>query len=79
LRCGADADSAFQAQALARGALDHNAFVVIEVLEGDKKFRAAVATTTGARDCGASRLLSDKGTISMRIAVRPGHSLKSES
>jgi NAD+ kinase len=58
-----------------RGALLPNtAFVVIEVLEGDKRPVAAVADHDEARDVRRVEVLSDK-TISMRMLFDPGHSL----
>jgi NAD+ kinase len=57
-----------------RGALLPNtAFVVIEVLESDKRPVAAVADQ--ARDVCRVEVLSDK-TISMRMLFDPGHSLE---
>jgi NAD+ kinase len=59
-----------------RGALLPNtAFVVIEVLEGDKRPVAAVADHDEARDVRRVEVLSDK-TISMRMLFDPGHSLE---
>ncbi|MDE1935809.1 NAD kinase [Bradyrhizobium sp.] len=59
-----------------RGALLPNtAFVVIEVLEGDKRPVAAVADHDEARDVRRVEILSDK-TISMRMLFDPGHSLE---
>src|ERR1700749_526966 len=59
-----------------RGALLPNtAFVVIEVLEGDKRPVAAVAAHDEARDVRRVEVLSDK-TISMRMLFHPGHSLE---
>ena len=58
-----------------RGALLPNtAFVVIEVLEGDKRPVAAVADHDEARDVRRVEVLTDK-TISMRMLFDPGHSL----
>ena len=58
-----------------RGALLPNtAFVVIEVLEGDKRPVAAVADHDEARDVRRVEVLIDK-TISMRMLFDPGHSL----
>jgi NAD+ kinase len=51
------------------------AFVVIEVLEGDKRPVAAVADHDEARDVRRVEVLSDK-TISMRMLFDPGHSLE---
>jgi NAD+ kinase len=59
-----------------RGALLPNtAFVVIEVLEGDKRPVAAVADHDEARNVRRVEILSDK-TISMRMLFDPGHSLE---
>jgi NAD+ kinase len=59
-----------------RGALLPNAaFVVIEVLEGDKRPVAAVADHDEVRDVRRVEVLSDK-TISMRMLFDPGHSLE---
>ena len=59
-----------------RGALLPNtAFVVIEVLESDKRPVAAVADHEEARDVRRVEVLSDK-TISMRMLFDPGHSLE---
>lgn len=59
-----------------RGALLPNtAFVVIEVLEGDKRPVAAVADHDEARDVRRVEVISDK-TISMRMLFDPGHSLE---
>src|SRR5450755_3568411 len=59
-----------------RGALLPNtAYVVIEVLEGDKRPVAAVADHDEARDVRRVEVLSDR-TISMRMLFDPGHSLE---
>src|SRR6202048_4187337 len=59
-----------------RGALLPNtAFVVIEVLESDKRPVAAVADHDEARAVWRVEVLSDK-TISMRMLFDPGHSLE---
>src|SRR5215468_6360795 len=59
-----------------RGALlPDAAFVVIEVLEGDKRPVAAVADHDEARDIRRVEVLSDR-TISMRMLFDPGHSLE---
>ena len=59
-----------------RGALLPNtAYVVIEVLEGDKRPVAAVADHDEAREVRRVEVLSDK-TISMRMLFDPGHSLE---
>src|SRR4030088_947447 len=59
-----------------RGALLPNTpYVVIEVLEGEKRPVAAVADHDEARDVRRVEVLSDK-TISMRMLFDPGHSLE---
>jgi NAD+ kinase len=59
-----------------RGALlPNSAFVVIEVLEGDKRPVAAVADHDEARDVRRVEVVSDK-TIAMRMLFDPGHSLE---
>jgi NAD+ kinase len=59
-----------------RGALLPNAaYVVIEVLEGDKRPVAAVADHDEVRNVRRVEVLSDK-TISMRMLFDPGHSLE---
>jgi NAD+ kinase len=59
-----------------RGALLPNtAYVVIEVLESDKRPVAAVADHDEARDVRRVEVLSDK-TISMHMLFDPGHSLE---
>jgi NAD+ kinase len=59
-----------------RGALLPNtAYVVIEVLEVEKRPVAAVADHDEARDVRRVEVLSDK-TISMRMLFDPGHSLE---
>jgi NAD+ kinase len=59
-----------------RGALLPNtAYVVIEVLESDKRPVAAVADHDEARDVRRVEVLSDK-SISMRMLFDPGHSLE---
>jgi len=59
-----------------RGALLPNtAYVVIEVLESDKRPVAAVADHDEARNVRRVEVLSDK-TISMRMLFDPGHSLE---
>ena len=55
--------------------LPNTAFVVIEVLEGDKRPVAAVADHDEARDVRRVEVLTDK-TISMRMLFDPGHSLE---
>ncbi len=59
-----------------RGALLPNtAYVIIEVLEGEKRPVAAVADHDEVRDVSRVEVLSDK-TISMRMLFDPGHSLE---
>jgi NAD+ kinase len=59
-----------------RGALLPNtAYVVIEVLESEKRPVAAVADHDEARDVRRVEVLSDK-SISMRMLFDPGHSLE---
>jgi NAD+ kinase len=59
-----------------RGALLPNtAFVVIEVLEHEKRPVAAVADHDEARDVVRVEIISDK-TIEMRMLFDPGHSLE---
>jgi NAD+ kinase len=59
-----------------RGALLPNAaYVVIEVLEGEKRPVAAAADHDEVRDVRRVEVLSDK-TISMRMLFDPGHSLE---
>jgi NAD+ kinase len=59
-----------------RGALLPNtAYVVIEVLDSDKRPVAAVADHDEARDVVRVEVLSDK-TIAMRMLFDPGHSLE---
>ncbi len=59
-----------------RGALLPNtAYVVIEVLEGDKRPVAAVADHDEVRDVRRVEVLSDR-SISMRMLFDPGHSLE---
>ncbi len=59
-----------------RGArLPNTAYVIIEVLEGEKRPVAAVADHDEVRDVSRVEVLSDK-TISMRMLFDPGHSLE---
>ena len=59
-----------------RGALLPNtAFVVVEVLESDKRPVAAVADHDEARDVKRVEILTDR-TISIRMLFDPGHSLE---
>src|ERR1700755_325915 len=55
--------------------LPNTAFVIIEVLEGDKRPVAAVADHDEVRDVQRVEVLSDK-TLSMRMLFDPGHSLE---
>ena len=55
--------------------LPNTAFVVLEVLEGDKRPVAAVADHDEVRDVRRVEVLTDK-TISMRMLFDPGHSLE---
>ena len=67
--------SAFRPRRWRGALLPDAAFVVIEVLEGDKRPVAAVADHDEARDVRRVEVLSDK-TISMRMLFDPGHSLE---
>src|SRR6202045_3455019 len=67
--------SAFRPRRWRAALLPNTAFVVIEVLEGDKRPVAAVADHDEARDVRRVEVLSDK-TISMRMLFDPGHSLE---
>ena len=67
--------SAFRPRRWRGALLPDTAFVVIEVLEGDKRPVAAVADHDEARDVRRVEVLSDK-TISMRMLFDPGHSLE---
>ena len=67
--------SAFRPRRWRGALLPNTAFVVIEVLEGDKRPVAAVADHDEARDVRRVEVLSDK-TISMRMLFDPGHSLE---
>lgn len=59
-----------------RGALlPNNAFVVVEVLEADKRPVAAVADHDEARDVVRVEIASDR-SIAMRMLFDPGHSLE---
>src|SRR6202012_3595748 len=66
--------SAFRPRRWRVALIPNTAFVVIEVLEGDKRPVAAVADHDEARDVRRVEVLSDK-TISMRMLFDPGHSL----
>jgi NAD+ kinase len=67
--------SAFRPRRWRGALLPNTAFVVIEVLEGEKRPVAAVADHDEARDVRRVEVLSDK-TISMRMLFDPGHSLE---
>jgi NAD+ kinase len=67
--------SAFRPRRWRGALLPNTAFVVIEVLEGDKRPVAAVADHDEARDVRRVEIISDK-TISMRMMFDPGHSLE---
>ena len=67
--------SAFRPRRWRGALLPDTAFVVIEVLEGDKRPVAAVADHDEVRDVRRVEVLSDK-TISMRMLFDPGHSLE---
>jgi NAD+ kinase len=67
--------SAFRPRRWRGALLPDSAFVVIEVLEGEKRPVAAVADHDEVRDVRRVEVLSDK-TISMRMLFDPGHSLE---
>lgn len=67
--------SAFRPRRWRGALLPNTAFVVIEVLEGDKRPVAAVADHDEARDVRRVEVISDR-TISMRMLFDPGHSLE---
>src|ERR1700721_2575969 len=67
--------SAFRPRRWRGALLPNTAFVVIEVLEGDKRPVAAVADHDEVRDVRRVEVLTDK-TISMRMLFDPGHSLE---
>jgi NAD+ kinase len=67
--------SAFRPRRWRGALLPNTAFVVIEVLEGDKRPVAAVADHDEARDVSRVEIISDR-TISMRMLFDPGHSLE---
>ncbi|MDA9434843.1 NAD kinase [Bradyrhizobium sp. CCBAU 51627] len=67
--------SAFRPRRWRGALLPNTAYVVIEVLEGDKRPVAAVADHDEVRDVRRVEVLSDK-TISMRMLFDPGHSLE---
>jgi NAD+ kinase len=67
--------SAFRPRRWRGALLPNTAFVVIEVLEADKRPVAAVADHDEARDVLRVEVISDK-TISMRMLFDAGHSLE---
>jgi NAD+ kinase len=67
--------SAFRPRRWRGALLPDTAFVIIEVLECDKRPVAAVADHDEVRDVHRVEVLSDK-TISMRMLFDPGHSLE---
>jgi NAD+ kinase len=67
--------SAFRPRRWRGALLPNTAFVVIEVLEGDKRPVAAVADHDEVRDVRRVEVLSDRA-ISMRMLFDPGHSLE---
>ncbi len=67
--------SAFRPRRWRGALLPNTAYVVIEVLESDKRPVAAVADHDEARDVQRVEVLSDK-TISIRMLFDPGHSLE---
>jgi NAD+ kinase len=67
--------SAFRPRRWRGALLPNTAFVVIEVLEGDKRPVAAVADNEEARNVQRVEIISDR-TIAMRMLFDPGHSLE---
>jgi NAD+ kinase len=67
--------SAFRPRRWRGALLPNTAFVVIEVLESEKRPVAAVADHDEARDVQRVEVLSDR-SISMRMLFDPGHSLE---
>jgi NAD+ kinase len=67
--------SAFRPRRWRGALLPNTAFVVIEVLEGDKRPVAAVADHDEARDVRRVEIITDR-TIAMRMMFDPGHSLE---
>jgi len=67
--------SAFRPRRWRGALLPNTAFVVIEVLEHDKRPVAAVADHDEARDIRRVEILTDK-TISLRMLFDPGHGLE---
>ena len=74
---GVDADLGVPARRWRGALLPNTAFVVIEVLEGEKRPVAAVADHDEARNVRRVEVISDK-TISMRMLFDPGHSLEEQ-
>ena len=67
--------SAFRPRRWRGALLPNTAFVVIEVLESDKRPVAAVADHDEARDVQRVEIIADK-TITIRMLFDPGHSLE---
>lgn len=67
--------SAFRPRRWRGALLPNSAFVVIEVIEGEKRPVAAVADHDEVRDVRRVEVLSDK-TFAMRMLFDPGHSLE---
>jgi len=67
--------SAFRPRRWRGALLPNSAFVVIEVIEEEKRPVAAVADHDEVRDVRRVEILSDK-TIAMRMLFDPGHSLE---
>jgi NAD+ kinase len=67
--------SAFRPRRWRGALLPNSAFVVIEVIEDEKRPVAAVADHDEVRDVRRVEILSDK-TIAMRMLFDPGHSLE---
>lgn len=67
--------SAFRPRRWRGALLPNTAYVIIEVLEGEKRPVAAVADHDEVRDVCRVEILSDK-TIAMRMLFDPGHSLE---
>lgn len=67
--------SAFRPRRWRGALLPNSAFVIIEVLESDKRPVAAVADHYEARNARRVEILSDK-TLAIRMLFDPGHSLE---
>lgn len=67
--------SAFRPRRWRGALLPNSAFVVIEILEGDKRPVAAVADHDEARNVQRVEIITDK-SISIRMLFDPGHSLE---